>query len=113
MYLHTSPEFAMKKLLAAGEEKIFTFAPVFRNREHGALHSPEFTMLEWYRADEPYETLWRDCSNILKIAAEVAGRTDWQFRGAHCNVAASYRRLTVEEAFSRYAGFPLHKTYDE
>jgi lysyl-tRNA synthetase class 2 len=55
-YLHTSPEFAMKKLLAAGEEKIFTFARVWRNREGGPRHRVEFTMLEWYRANEGYET---------------------------------------------------------
>ena len=50
LYLHTSPEFACKKLLAAGETRIFDFARVFRNRERSALHHPEFTLLEWYRA---------------------------------------------------------------
>jgi lysyl-tRNA synthetase class 2 len=58
LYLHTSPEFGCKKLLAAGEERIFALAPVFRNREAGALHSPEFTMLEWYRAHAGYEQIW-------------------------------------------------------
>ena len=72
----------MKKLLAAGETKIFTFAPVFRNRERGPLHAPEFTMLEWYRAGAPYETLWDDCAAILKIAAEVTGHTRWSISRA-------------------------------
>src|SRR5947207_13117688 len=53
LYLHTSPEFAAKKLLAAGEPRLFTFARVFRNRARTALHHPEFTMLAWYRADAP------------------------------------------------------------
>ena len=60
LHLHTSPEFACKKLIAAGERRIFEFARVFRNRERGALHHPEFTMLEWYRVAEPYEALMAD-----------------------------------------------------
>ena len=70
MHLHTSPEFACKKLLAAGEPKIVTFARVFRNRERGPLHHPEFTLLEWYRANEPYETLMADCAALLAESRE-------------------------------------------
>ena len=73
LYLHTSPEFACKKLLAAGEQRIACFAHVYRNRERGPLHHPEFTMLEWYRAGETYEALMRDCGDILALAAETAG----------------------------------------
>jgi elongation factor P--(R)-beta-lysine ligase len=112
LYLHTSPEFAMKKLLAAGEEKIFTFAPVFRNREHGALHSPEFTMLEWYRAGAPYERLWEDCAAILKIAADVTGHTQWSYRGRLCEPLKKYGRLTLDQAFAQFAEIELHTTYD-
>jgi lysyl-tRNA synthetase class 2 len=104
LYLHTSPEFAMKKLLAAGETKIFAFAPAFRNRERGSLHSPEFTMLEWYRADAPYQMLWEDCAALLKIAAEVTGRRSWTFRGKSCDLEGRQEQLTLNQVFEQRAG---------
>ena len=110
LFLHTSPEFAMKKLLAAGEEKIFTFASVYRNRERGALHAPEFTMLEWYRAGAPYTMLWEDCAAILEIAAEAAGRSRWSFRARQAEVGNGVDRLTLDDAFRSHAGFPLLDT---
>ena len=64
LYLRTSPEFACKKLLAAGERRIVEFAKVFRNRERGALHHPEFTLIEWYRSGETYQTLMGDCAAL-------------------------------------------------
>src|SRR6516162_7609301 len=79
-YLRTSPEFACKRLLAAGERRIVEFARSFRNRERGVLHHPEFTMLEWYRAQEPYEVLMEDCAAILALAAEAAGSKRFSFR---------------------------------
>jgi lysyl-tRNA synthetase class 2 len=110
LYLHTSPEFACKKLLAAGERRLFTFARVFRNRERGALHHPEFTMLEWYRADEPYETLMTDCTAILAEAARAAGRQTLQRKDRAADPFAPFGRLTVAEAFSRFAGIDLLAT---
>jgi len=107
LYLHTSPEFACKKLLAAGESKIFTFAPVFRNRERGALHHPEFTMLEWYRANEAYETLIADCAAVLATAADAADSSAFTHRGVACDPRVDPERLTVAEAFARFAGIDL------
>ena len=69
LYLHTSPEFACKKLLAAGEKRIFSLGPVYRNRERGPLHHPEFTMIEWYRVGETYDQLNAPAQNALSIAA--------------------------------------------
>lgn len=112
LYLHTSPEFAAKKLLAAGETRIVDFARVFRNRERSALHHPEFTMLEWYRADEPYEALMADCAALLALAAEVAGASSFSFRGLAMDPFAEPERLTVAEAFRRHAGIDLMATLD-
>src|SRR5450756_1981367 len=110
LYLHTSPEFACKKLLAAGERRIFDFARVFRNRERGALHHPEFTMLEWYRANEPYETLMDDCAALMAAAARAAGAKQFTFRGKTIDPYAAPERVTVAEAFERHAGVDLLAT---
>ena len=112
LYLHTSPEFACKKLLAAGEEKIFTFAPAFRNRERGALHHPAFTMLEWYRANEPYERLMEDCATLLRLAAEAAGTTTLTYGTRSADPFATPERVTVAQAFERCAGIDLLATLD-
>ncbi|MND33543.1 Elongation factor P--(R)-beta-lysine ligase [compost metagenome] len=107
LYLHTSPEFAAKKLLSAGETHIFTFAHVYRNRERGPLHHPEFTMLEWYRVDEAYEQLMADCADMLKLAAETTGTKRFSFRGMEIDPFAEPERLTLAEAFDRFAGIDL------
>jgi elongation factor P--(R)-beta-lysine ligase len=112
LYLHTSPEFACKKLLAAGETRIFDFARVFRNRERGRLHSPEFTMLEWYRANQPYETLMDDCATLLRLAAEIGGLGQWSHRGRTIDPFLTPERITVADAFQRFAAIDLLATVD-
>lgn len=110
LHLRTSPEFAAKKLLAAGEGRLFELARVWRNRERGPLHHPEFTMLEWYRAREPYETLMADCAALLSLAAEAAGARTLSFRGATVDPMAEPERVTLAEAFHRFAGIGLLAT---
>ncbi len=109
-YLHTSPEFACKKLVAGGVPRLFTFARVFRNGERSRLHHPEFTMLEWYRAGEPYEALAEDCAALLALAAEVAGTNELAFDGATVDPRAPFERITVAEACRRYAGIDVLAT---
>jgi elongation factor P--(R)-beta-lysine ligase len=106
-YLRTSPEFACKKLLAAGERRIFEFARCYRNRESGALHHPEFTMLEWYRAHGQYELLMHDCMAVVSRSAQTAGTRQFTFRERTANPLADPERITVTEAFKRFAGIDL------
>ncbi len=102
MYLHTSPEYAMKKLLAAGITRPYQLARVFRNGERSPLHHPEFAMLEWYRANEPYDAIMADCVALLAAATPVLRRGD-----VACDTRAHAERLTVAEAFARHAGIDL------
>src|SRR6266566_5956940 len=109
-YLRTSPEFAAKKLLAAGEQKIFEFARVFRDRERGDLHLPEFTMLEWYRADMTYDAVMADGIAVIARAAQATGIRQFSFRGRVADPVPEPERLTVADAFERYAGIDLLAT---
>ncbi len=111
-YLHTSPEFACKKLLAAGEPRIFSLGHVFRNRERTATHAPEFTMLEWYRANAQYRTIIDDTLALVRLAAETTGRSVWHWRERACEVHAEAEWLSVEDAFQRHAGVSLLATLD-
>ncbi|ODT66910.1 MAG: EF-P lysine aminoacylase GenX [Pelagibacterium sp. SCN 63-23] len=111
-YLHTSPEFTMKKLLAAGETRIASLQHVWRNRERSALHHPEFTMLEWYRAGEPYETIIADALALIRLAADVTGIGQFSFRGRQCDPRLEAEHVSVAEAFARHAGIDLLATMD-
>ena len=109
-YLHTSPEFAMKKLLVGGMDRIWQLAHVYRNGERGATHHPEFAMLEWYRAGASYRDLMGECEGLLRAAQNAAG-ADAMRRGGHrADATLPFQRLTVAEAFSRYAGIDLLAT---
>ena len=110
LYLRTSPEFAAKKLLAAGETRIFELARVWRNRERGPLHHPEFTLLEWYRAGAAYEQLMEDCAALLALAAETTGAERFAFRGRSIDPRQAPERVTVAEAFAAFAGVDLLAT---
>ena len=111
--LHSSPEFACKKLLAAGEERIFTLAHVFRNRERGPLHHPEFTMLEWYRAGEPTVRLMEDCAGLLTAAARAAGTDLMRWRDRSCDPFAEPELVTVSQAFAQNANIDLAALLDD
>ncbi|MAT35811.1 MAG: EF-P lysine aminoacylase GenX [Ponticaulis sp.] len=112
-YLHTSPEFSCKKLLTAGEEKIVDFARVFRNRESGPLHSPEFTMVEWYRTGEGLPEIMRDAVTICQEAANATGRTVFTWKDHVCPAFAEPEMLSLAEAFTRYVGFDLEAVLDD
>lgn len=117
LYLHTSPEFAMKKLLTGGMEKIFQLARVWRNGERSSTHHPEFTMLEWYRAGAGWRDIAKDCEDLVKAAVlqsrpEADSRPfDWQ--GMVCDPLADWQYLSVAEAFEQFCGIDILATAPE
>lgn len=110
MYLHTSPEFTMKKLLAAGLPKIFQMARVFRNEERSSRHHPEFVMLEWYRANTDYRTLMDDTVELVRACADACGVKMLKENGRECDPFAEWEKISVADACRKYAGFELEAT---
>jgi lysyl-tRNA synthetase class 2 len=110
LYLATSPEFAMKKLIAAGETRIFTACHAFRNGERGPLHHPEFTLLEWYRVGEGYSRLIEDCAGLLSEAAMAAGVDTFVYRGRTMHAFAEPEIVSVADAFMEHALIDLPAT---
>ena len=108
LYLHTSPEYTMKKLLVAGETRIFQLARCYRNAERGSTHHPEFTMLEWYRADAGYRDIMRDCEGLLRAAA--GEREVYRWKGIASDPRLPWEYISVAEAFRRHAGIDLLAT---
>ncbi len=106
-FLHTSPEFAMKRLLAAGERKIFYLGKAWRRGEVGPLHASEFTLLEWYRAEESYERVMADAVALLRVACDAIGSKTLRWRDVECDPLSPAQSLTVAEAFRRLAGMDI------
>jgi elongation factor P--(R)-beta-lysine ligase len=113
MYLHTSPEFACKKLLAAGETQIYDFARVFRNREAGPLHATEFTMLEWYRTHTDWQVVMEDTLALLRAAAAAVPTDKLTWRGHTVLADAPPIRITLAQAFERFANIDLLASVDD
>ncbi len=110
LWLHTSPEYAMKRLLAAGLPRVFQLSRVFRNGEVSPTHNPEFTMLELYRAGTDYAGIMADLEALVEACARALspdGAPRAARDGAPLDLAAPFERLTVAEAFARHAGIDL------
>lgn len=107
LYLHTSPEFAMKKLMVAGLPKLYQICHVFRNGEGGPLHSPEFTMIEWYRAPGTYEDIMEDCTELLRHVAATLDISHYRHKDHACDPFAAWEHLTVADAFQHYANITI------
>jgi elongation factor P--(R)-beta-lysine ligase len=112
-YLHTSPEFAMKKLLAGGMTRIWQLAHVFRDGERGATHHPEFSMIEWYRTGATYSELMDDCEKLLKRAQAAAANSAnliMRWRGNTADAGRPFERISITEAFQRHTNIDILAT---
>ncbi len=103
LYLHTSPEFAMKKLLVAGLPGLYQICKVFRNAEGSRLHSPEFTMIEWYRAQSGYRAIMEDCVGLLRHCAQALDIEAYRYQDMACDPFRDWEIISVIEACKSYA----------
>lgn len=111
-YLHTSPEFAMKELLSAGFERIWQLAHVWRGGEHTALHHPEFSIVEWYRAWEDLDAIIADVEQLTRTIVGDVARVAADDDERRIDLAPSFKRLTMRELVSRACGFDLFDALD-
>lgn len=109
MYLHTSPEFAMKKLLVAGMQRIYQIAPVFRNGDSSRLHSPEFSLLEWYRAHTDYQAMMEDCVDLIRAVGLAVEKTTLSYGDIVCDMNKPWQKLSVAAAFESLANIDLEQ----
>lgn len=112
-YLATSPEFTCKKLLVAGMERIYQLSHMYRNAESSSRHHSEFMLLEWYRVGAGYHELMDDCEALLKRACAVTQRTHCDYNGMSCDIIKPATRITVAEAFFKYADIDVLATMDD
>lgn len=113
-WLHPSPELCMKRMLAAGYERIFQIAKCWRERERGPLHLPEFTLLEWYRAGIEYRQLMEECEDLLLYVSVARGKgSRLSFRGFPIDLSKPWDRITVREAFEQYGSVTLEQALAE
>jgi lysyl-tRNA synthetase class 2 len=112
-YLRTSPELQMKRLLADGNDRIFQMGPCFRAGERGALHNPEFTMLEWYRAGADYIDAIADAKGLVShVADRVVGGSAVKCRGRVIELMPVWDTISVRDAFIEFAGWDPLLNFD-
>ena len=112
-FLQTSPELCMKRLLSAGYEKIFQVCKCFRDAERGHLHLPEFTMLEWYRAEADYFDMMVECQSMVKhVVNELGIGERLEYQGKAVDLSGEWEKITVKDAFKRYAGTTPEKAIE-
>ena len=113
-FLHPSPELCMKRLLAAGHERLFQICRCFRKGERGARHLPEMTLLEWYVAGWDYLDLMNQCEELIGYLAErMRVGPQLIYQRHRVDLRPPWDRLSVDEAFRRYAGMTAHQAVEE
>jgi elongation factor P--(R)-beta-lysine ligase len=113
-FLHTSPELCMKRLVAAGYGKIFQICRCWREGERGNLHIPEFSLLEWYRANSNYLELMDECEALIQsVASQIGSGEKIIFRGKEIHLSSPWERITVEKAFKRFSRVSIREALEK